>query len=103
MSTSISSCSALITKHFQLPEEELANFQSSKQELEEALASIINNLLNQDMPRLMNAFYKIDLDEMVFKEIITKAAPDELAIVLAREVVKRELQKVETREKYRNF
>lgn len=102
MSSSISSCCALITKHFQLPEEELAIHQSSQQELEEALASIINNLLNQDMTRLMNAFYKIDLDEHLFKNILTETAPDQIAISLAREVVKRELQKVKTREKYRN-
>ncbi|MEP3387313.1 MAG: hypothetical protein ABJO02_03940 [Reichenbachiella sp.] len=103
MSTSISSCSALITKHFQLPEEELAAYQSSQQELEEALASIINNLLNQDMTRLMNAFYKIDLDEVKFKNILTTADPDQIAITLSREVVKRELQKVKTREKYKDF
>ncbi|WP_422361685.1 hypothetical protein [Reichenbachiella sp.] len=103
MSTSVSSCSALITKHFQLPEEELASFQSSEQALEEALTSIINNLLNQDMTRLLNAFYKIDLDEVKFKKILSTTAPDQIAATLAREVVKREMQKVKTREKYRNI
>lgn len=103
MSSSVSSCSALITKHFQLPEEELAAHQSSEQSLVEALASIINNLLNQDMTRLLNAFYKIDLDEIKFKNILANTAPDQIAVTLAREVVKREMQKVKTREKYRNL
>ena len=103
MSDSLTSCAALITKHFQLPEEELAPYQSSEQDLENALASIINNLLNQDMTRLLNAFYKIDLDESMFKKIISSEAPDQIGLTLAREVLKREMQKVITREKYRNF
>ncbi|SMD36420.1 hypothetical protein SAMN04488029_2890 [Reichenbachiella faecimaris] len=103
MSDSLASCTTLITKHFQLPDEELAPHQSSEQALEDALASIINNLINQDMTRLMNAFYKIDLDEVKFKKILTTAAPDQIGITLAREVIKREMQKVKTREQYRNF
>lgn len=102
MSDSLKSCTALITKHFQLPDEELAS-SSSTEELEQALASIINNLLNQDMSRLLNAFYKIDLDEARFKQILTTAAPDQIGLILAREVIAREMQKVKTREKYRNL
>lgn len=103
MSESLASCTSLIIKHFQLPDEELAPFQSSNDELEKALAAIINNLLNQDMTRLMNAFYKIDLDETLFKKIITSEAPDQIGLTLAKEVIKREMQKVKTREKYRNI
>jgi len=103
MSESLTPCISLITKHFQLSTEELEPYQSSEQELEQALASIINNLLNQDMTRLMNAFYKIDLDETVFKKILSTEAPDQLALSLSREVIKREMQKVITREKYRNY
>lgn len=103
MSDSLTSCTDLITKHFQLPDEELASFHTTEKDLEKALASIINNLLNQDMTRLMNAFYKIDLDENKFKEIITTAAPEQISQRLAREVIKREMQKVKTREKYRNL
>lgn len=96
----LSSCTALIIKHFQLPNEELAHCQSSEEELEQTLATIINNLLNQDLTRLMNAFYKIDLDEAVFKRIITSEVPDQIGLALAKEVIKREWQKVKTREKY---
>lgn len=103
MDDTLTSCTALITKHFQLPDEELACHRSSEEALTSALAAIINNLLNQDMTRLMNAFYKIDLDEAKFKTIITTAPPDQIGISLSREVIKREMQKVKTREKYRNF
>jgi uncharacterized membrane protein YheB (UPF0754 family) len=93
----------LITAHFQLDDAEISNHAQSEDELEQALASIINTLLNQDLSRLMNAFYKIDLDEVIFKEIITRESPDNIGLALAKEVIKRELQKVATREKYRGI
>lgn len=102
MSVSLSSCTSLIVKHFQLPEEELDHCKSSESELEQTLASIINNLLNRDITRLMNAFYKIDLDETIFMRIVTSVDSDKIGLTLAREVIKREMQKVKTREKYRN-
>lgn len=100
MSSDLSICSSLIKSHFQLPDDELILLEDHFDELEKRLASIINNLLNNDMVRLMNAFYKIDLDERIFKEIITKSAPDQIATELAKEVIKREMKKVETRKKY---
>ncbi|UXX80034.1 hypothetical protein N7E81_02805 [Reichenbachiella carrageenanivorans] len=102
MSLPLNTCAALITKHFQLPDEELEHCQSSEKELEQALSAIINNLLNQDLARLMNAFYKIDLNEIVFKRIITSEAPDQIGLALAKEVIKREWQKVKTRERHRS-
>ncbi|MEO9967552.1 MAG: hypothetical protein ABJF11_17275 [Reichenbachiella sp.] len=102
MSDTVSSCRTLIIKHFQLPEEELANSGSSIEELEQSLARIIQYLIDQDMPRLMNAFYKIDLDENVFKRILTTEPTDQMCKSLARAVIKRELQKIETREKYKD-
>lgn len=102
MSESLSSCTLLINKHFQLDEEELAGCNASIEALEQSLAVIINNLINQDLSRLLNAFYKIDMDETVFKRILSSEAPDQISLTLAKEVIKRELQKVATREKYKS-
>lgn len=102
MSDQLTSCTNLINRHFQLPETELGTDISSLPELEQALAALINNLLDQDMPRLLNAFYRIDLDEKIFKKIIASESPNQIGIALAREVIKRELEKVKTREKYRD-
>ena len=103
MSSSLIVCTELINKHFQLPSEELEPFQTSEEELLKGLSVVINNLMNQDMTRLLNAFYKIDIDEVEFKKIISTEAPDQIALSLAKEVFAREMQKVKTREKYRNF
>lgn len=102
MSEDLSSCTSLIAKHFQLPDEELDHRITSESELELKLASIINSFLNQDMTRLLNAFYKIDLDEAVFRRILATEPSDNIGLTLAREVIKRELQKVKIRKKYRN-
>lgn len=97
----LASCSDLITTHFQLDKVELVHSQQSKEALTQALAQIINTLLNQDLGRLMNIFYRMDLSESVFKQIITEASPDEVGVLLAKAVIKRELQKVKTREQYK--
>lgn len=96
-------CLPLICQHFQLTEDEFANQISGISDLELELAKIIGHLLNTDMDRLMAVFYKIDLDERIFKKIISTAAPEEINLLLARQVIHREMQKVKTREKYKNF
>jgi len=101
LNTALVSCKSLIRGHFELPEDELSVQCNSEEELTKALASIINTLLNQDMQRLLNAFYKIDLDESIFKEILSKLPPDRIALTLAKEVIKREMQKIVFRKKYR--
>ena len=98
----LSHCYSLIKDHFQLPTEELVLRQNNYDELELKLAVLINNLLNSDLTRLMNAFYRIDLDEIIFKKIVADESPDQIGLSLAKEVIKRELLKVKTREKYRN-
>ncbi|MCV9387716.1 hypothetical protein [Reichenbachiella ulvae] len=103
MNQEVGKCVPLICQHFQLPENELALETSDFSELEHKLAIIIGRLLNSDMDRLMAAFYKIDLDEGKFKQIISTAPPADISILLAKEVIKRELLKVETREKYKDF
>ena len=58
-------------------------------------------MLNNDMERLLSIFYRIDISEVTFKAILSQASPDEIPTLLAKEVIKREMQKVETRLKYR--
>jgi len=71
--------------------------------LEENLTNIILELLNTDLNQLMSALYKIDISEQIFKNIISNAPPKKIAPLLAQEIIKRELQKMETREKYRDY
>lgn len=95
-------CAALIAQHFQIPTEELGENHSSEKALEDTLAAIIRRLLDHDMARLMNIFYKIDLDEDVLKRVVATEHTENISETLAKEVIKRELQKVKTRIKYRD-
>lgn len=102
MKRDLTLCTSLIEEHFQLTENELKLQNQDFDALEQKLAALINNLLNTDLPRLMNAFYRIDLDEEIFKQIMTQEPPDQINFSLAKAVIKREIMKVETRKKYRD-
>ncbi len=99
----ISNAVSLIHSHFSIAENELAFHEGNILEIEAELAKIITALLNQDMERLLHAFYRIDLDERMFKRIISEEPSDKIGLMLSKEVIKRELQKVKTREKYKGF
>jgi len=103
MSKEIIVAVSLIQNHFSIDESELNLQDFSNAELEIKLSKIISSLLNQDMERLLHAFYRIDLNEKLFKKILTEEAPDKISLKLAQEVIKRELEKVKTREKYRSI
>ena len=90
----------LIIGHFALDEKAIELAELSYNHLEERLTSIVTNLLNKDMAKLLNALYRIDVDEKIFKEILSHSAPNEIGRQLSREIIKRELQKVRTRAKY---
>jgi len=102
LSNELSNCAFLIKNHFQLPDDTLVSSKNNSDELEQKLATLINHLLNTDLAGLMNAFYRVDLDEKVFKTIVADKPPHKIGHSLAKEVIKCELQKVKTREKYRN-
>jgi hypothetical protein len=103
MSKEINAAVSLIQNHFSINESELILQDFTAAELEIKLSKILSSLLNQDMERLLHAFYRIDLDEQLFKKILTEEAPDNISLKLAQEVIKRELEKVKTREKYRSL
>lgn len=91
----------MIRTHFQLADQELNQVQNLEG-LERELTHIISYLLDKDFNRLLNAFYKIDISEQKIKEILASVSSDKLANKLAKEVIQREMQKVETRQRYKS-
>lgn len=92
----------LICNHFSITDNELTLAENTFDALERKLTSIVSYLLDKDMNRLLNSLYRIDLDESVFKKILTEEPPENLSRRIAGEIIKRELQKVKTREKYKS-
>lgn len=66
----------------------------------ERLRKVINHLLDNDFSQLLTIFYRIDLKEETVKRILTNSPPHEMAQLLAEEVVKREEQKIISRNQY---
>lgn len=87
---------ALLVKDFELP---LAN---TFHEVEAALQSHIVWLLHHQMETLLQALYKIDVDEKKVKEVFALNDPKAIAPALTRLIISRMIQKAETRMKYRS-
>ncbi len=65
------------------------------------LERVINQLLDHDLERLLNALYRIDISENKVKEILALEKVDEMAPQLARLIIDREIRKIQTRRLYK--
>lgn len=101
MSEDIKTASSLIIKDFNLENDALPEL-SSIADLRIALVKIINYLLNKDLERLLLAMYRIDIAENKVKTVLATSDPESISSELADLIIQRELQKVETRKKYRS-
>lgn len=92
----------LIIKDFSLENNDLPEGISKIDELKIALKKIVSYLLDRDMSRLLLALYRIDVSEQKVKKVLAEAEPSKIADSITDLIIERELQKVETRLKYRN-
>ena len=90
----------LLHKHLKVQEGEPlhAHQPLSLRELRENLTTQIAWMLDYSFERLLQAMYRIDVNEKDFKAALTGASP--VATTLADLVLERELKKVEIRQKY---
>jgi hypothetical protein len=92
----------LIKQDFGLEEDFDSEVDSPVDRLEQLLTKVIVHLLDKDFSRLLNALYRIDVDEKKVKEILALSVPDQMANELAKVIIAREQEKVKWREKNRN-
>ena len=74
---------------------------SNLEQLREWLTSEIIKLLMNDMEKLLNVLYRIDVNEKKVKEIFAQSNPKLIAPSLAELIIEREIGKAESRIKYR--
>lgn len=74
---------------------------SNLDQLKEWLTSEIIKLLMDDMEKLLNILYRIDVNEKKVKEIFAQHNPKLIAPSLAELIIEREIGKAETRIKFR--
>ena len=71
---------------------------SSLEKLEEWLSGEIDKMIDRNFAGLMNILYRIDVNESNTKLALSEDNP---ARALAKLIIERELQKVETRKRYK--
>jgi len=88
-------CSQSLQKYF---DDELKA--SSMSQLHDLITQRIVYLLLNDMEKLLNILYRIDVNEKKVKNAFAQNDPKKIAPLLAELVIERELEKVETRKRF---
>jgi hypothetical protein len=99
----------LIQKDFQMDEEESLISGDEALDLDtlhKRLSILVAYLLENDMHRLLNGMYRLDVSEAKFHDAMYSDSKQEAAIHIADLIIEREMQKVKTRlhyKKHRKF
>ena len=88
--------SAVISKDFEITKPD------SIDELRKLLAARIDELLTNNMERLLSILYRIDVSQKKLDEIFLNTSREELPLQLAGAIIERQLKKTETRNYYKN-
>jgi len=83
------------------PDVEQKDLTSSYDELKRTIAERIRHLLSSHYEHLLNLLYRIDVDETKVADTLASYQPDEVPDILAEMIIERQLQKVVTRQYYR--
>jgi len=101
--------SELLDKDLQLDEEEsmvTGDGAIDLNTLHKKLSMLVAYFLENDMHRLLNAMYRLDVSEIKFHEAMQSDSKEDAAFRIANLIIEREMQKVKTRlhyKKHRKF
>ncbi|NCU04195.1 MAG: hypothetical protein GXC73_09440 [Chitinophagaceae bacterium] len=70
-------------------------------ELEQKLTTHINHLINTDFEKLIYYLYRIDVNETKMKQLLQEQNGEQAALLIARLIIDRQLQKLQTRQQFR--
>jgi hypothetical protein len=74
--------------------------QNQQQQMLQKLARFVHHLLQNEMQRLLQALYRIDVDEQKVKNAFRQNSAQAVAAELATLIFEREMQRVITRQRY---
>ncbi len=78
------------------------SYSISEDLLQQELAGFIEYLINTDFERLVQILYRTDVSESWLKKILHSKPAENTSIIIAKLIIKRELEKIESRKKYSN-
>ncbi len=90
----------LIYQDFNVDQVKFNIVQSDMYEIKNRLIELIDYCLQNDFERLLNAMYRLDVNETKFKDTINGKYGNDVSLILAEFVIERELRKIETRNRY---
>ena len=73
----------------------------NRNELEQNLALIINDLINRDFSRLISILYRVDVSEQKLKSLLKQYPDTEAGYIIARLMIERQEQKIESRKSFK--
>ena len=91
---------SLIAVDLHLEKDEAMLNISNIETIKKKLIEVINMLLQNDYHRLVNAMYRLDINEKLFRETISGLHSPGVAARLADLVIDREIEKVKTPKRY---
>ncbi len=74
----------------------------SLNEVREKLVILINALINKDFQALIQLLYRIDVNEKKIRLYLNQKPNEDSANILADMIIERQLQKIESRKKYKS-
>lgn len=92
----------LLSVDFAMAEEHFLILQDGNRELKEKVKNVIDHLLQSDFEKLLHIMYRLDIDELKFKAVISGTYGNDVSGKLAEIVIERELKKMETRKRYKD-
>jgi hypothetical protein len=75
---------------------------NSLNEIREKLLVLINEFINKDFQALIQLLYRIDVSEKKIRVYLNEKSKEDSASVLADLIIERQLQKIESRKKFRS-
>ncbi|MFD2201467.1 hypothetical protein [Shivajiella indica] len=97
MRDNIQSTMEFLKQDFELP---LVKEKLTEEKLIQLLTPIVSKMLDREFEKLLNICYRVDLGENRLKAILHESPPENMAMELATALVKRQVQKIEIRQKY---
>ena len=71
------------------------------EELEALLAERVNTMIQRNFGELVQMLYRVDVSETKLRTLLEENAGEDAATIIARLILERQWQKIETRRRYR--
>ena len=75
----------------------------TEEELETRLAQIVDHFIEKDFKKLVYVLYKVDVSEVKLKQMLQTAEDQNASIIIAKLIIERQKQKIESRKKFSSF